>query len=604
MANIIRVALLRTALANAILDKRGSNQTSSVSPITATNSSANITQIAQSTTTIDNKPSTVDTTASSTGTSAPDVIFVHGHREMSDFNETLGIVWSNAVTSKPLTNWNRDISICSCDLTFNQCDPNCCCDTDCMTNGDEASYFTGCQTTAQTVLPFCSSYLDKVTWADGVKIKTIPALGGGLCVVYVNCKKGSNVAAVKGDFFEDVGTFTDDTSFTTQYKQGLYLTSRATYDVVANISVLAYKDPSATSSPVPITTSFMCIDPITNVATSSCSSLPTSPSPTLSNGVCSNMVVEVALVFTYQIVTSVLTLTALDMTIVFDSQTFSNSIKQTFSVQYVAQGATNVYSRSGNPGYIYGLPVLAGLQVSQGSANAISMNADPQFGITLLKDVAQTSTVGCPNTLTDYGNRSPVTFGENTISGCTLWLTRNDLLNNCDSLRSRIYNLQTLTARNIDSVGMFGNASTTNVFDWIKIINNPPSAITGAVSSPGTSFGICSNLLTSFNVEFLYSSYGSTTHPQHAIVGARYSYTPGTFGWTCDSVRDCVDPNIYSAGTETITNIGTASKPFQLSSTVSFVQVSTLTSSLYIPPPPKIYAELPDDIWYPFSIPT
>ncbi|KAJ3260839.1 Tectonic-1 [Boothiomyces macroporosus] len=605
MRNIFLLSVASTIVANnrAKRNQNGTNTPASTLE-SAGNFTGNATAIGQSQTTqagLQPTPatsiaSTTDANTVSSSTVSPTVIFANNQIARSDFNHSVGISWSNVITSQPLTNWNRDISVCSCDLTFNQCDPNCCCDPDCTANGEQSAYFTTCQTTTQTTLPYCSSYLSKVTWADGVKIKTIPALGGGLCLMYVN-------SAVKGEYFTDVGSFTDDTSFTAQYEQGLYLTSKTTYDIAVNISVSPYKDPTS-SATVTTSTNFMCIDPNTNVATSSCPSLPTSPTPVLSGTTCSNTVVEVALVFSYKIVSSVLTLTSLDITFVLDSRTMSNSIEQTFSVEYQLEGTVNVYAKSGNPGYIYGLPVLSGLEVSQGSSNAISFNTDPQFGITLVKDTLSSGTIGCTSSTSDYGNRLPVTFGENTISGCTLWLTRDDLLNNCDSLRSRIYNLQTLTAQNIDSIGKFGNASTTNVYDWIKIINNPPSALTGTTSSPGTGVGICSNLLTSFNVEFLYSSYGSTSDPQQAIVGARYSYTSGTFEWTCESVQDCVDPNIYVSGSESQSNIGTVKKPFQLSSTVSFVQVSTLTLQLYVPPPPKIYAELPDDIWYPFSIPT
>ena len=116
--------------------------------------------------------------------------------------------------------------------------------------------------------------------------------------------------------------------------------------------------------------------------------------------------------------------------------------------------------------------------------------------------------------------------------------------------------------------------------------------------------GRCANLLTNFGVEFLYTAYGSNINPQYAIVGARYNYTgAGTFQWRCRTKNDCIDPNIYTGGAISLSNIGTTPQPFQLRSSVSFVKVNTVGTSLYTPPPPQIWATLPDDVWYPFYIP-
>lgn len=72
-------------------------------------------------------------------------------------------------------------------------------------------------------------------------------------------------------------------------------------------------------------------------------------------------------------------------------------------------------------------------------------------------------------------------FGENLVSGCTLHLNRADLVA-CAALRTRIYRLQTLTASSIDYVGIFGNASVENIYDWINVISNPPTALTGSTA--------------------------------------------------------------------------------------------------------------------------
>ena len=66
------------------------------------------------------------------------------------------------------------------------------------------------------------------------------------------------------------------------------------------------------------------------------------------------------------------------------------------------------------------------------------------------------------------------------MSGCSLQLTRSELAASCGQIRKMVYSLQTLTAASISHVGIFGNASVNNEFDWIKVINNPPSYINDA----------------------------------------------------------------------------------------------------------------------------
>jgi tectonic-1/3 len=110
--------------------------------------------------------------------------------------------------------------------------------------------------------------------------------------------------------------------------------------------------------------------------------------------------------------------------------------------------------------------------------------------------------------------------------------------------------------------------------------------------------------LTNFDIEILFSYYGAGAKPQAAIVGARYSYIAGDFAWTCVSVDDCVDPAVYTglAGSSTFT--GTKVRPFKLRSSVTFVKVSNTGTKLFVPPAPQLINPIPNDVWYPFNIPT
>jgi hypothetical protein len=208
-------------------------------------------------------------------------------------------------------------------------------------------------------------------------------------------------------------------------------------------------------------------------------------SPVLSGTSCSNMVVGADYVFVYSIASGILTIQSVKITLWFANQALvSNSlISQSFSVSFQSELSSITYTKSGNPGYLYGSPVIAGKSLKNGTNIAVSYIPDQSFGITLLKDVPSTTggPVGCTAGLADYNNRAPVTFGENTKTGCTMWLPYSNLTKgNCNALRAKIYSLQTLTAANIDMVGIFGNASVSNEFsDWVPIINSPPSSITG-----------------------------------------------------------------------------------------------------------------------------
>ena len=302
-----------------------------------------------------------------------------------------------------------------------------------------------------------------------------------------------------------------------------------------------------------------------------------------------------------------LKITSITADVVMDSPAIRQGqvLMQKFSVKFVEVGASTPVVRSGAPGYIIGKPVLAGAITTAGNINLINYIPDPYFGISLVKDMRLANNIGCPVGTTEYTSREPVRFGQNSQTGCSLWLKMSDFSSqaSCDSLRTRIYNLQTLTAQSKNRIGRFGNASVNNEFDWIPIINDIPAAIQAGSSSAQTASRTCSNLLTEFKVEFLYSAYGIASNPQLAVVGARYSYTTGSFSWICNSNSDCIDPQVYTTGTENVNNIGITVKPFQIKSSVSFVRIGS-SSTPYSSDSPSLISAMPDGIWYPFNIPS
>ncbi|KAL2919940.1 hypothetical protein HK105_200006 [Polyrhizophydium stewartii] len=537
----------------------------------------------------------------------------------------VAIDWSSAVTTQPQTNWRRDIGGCACDIHPGLCDPNCCCDSDC-TAGEKTLYFTDCLSSSigasSALVPLCSQYLSIVNWESQSGASVFRSSGGALCVVYSN-------SAVKGSFFDDPGQFVQDSAFATQFSTAAFPASATSYNADrSHILAKAYRygDPLQVYFPALGITGFMSLP--TAISGSSCNgNIPAkfmvaetvtcqqtvaSPAASCAAGSVFHMayytsgfqIVNVTYTFLYSL-SSTPVINGVLVDVVLGSYTLAagTAIAQTFVTKFAPSAtfaATSYMIRSGVPGYAVGSPVLAGTLTQSGSASGILHIPDPAFGITLPVDVAaagSSSPVQCPS-VTNYASRASITFGENSVFGCTLWLDRTALNSGCAALRTQIYTLQTLTASAVTHVGVFGNASVSNVYDWIKIINNPPAAITGSQTITDAA-DTCSSLLTDFDVQVLYTYYGSSLGPQAAIVGVRFNYVKGQFQWRCLSPADCVNPSTYGLASATP---GSTPQRFRIRSSVSFVRVSTVGTSLYSPPAPRLVAQLPDDIWYPFTL--
>ncbi|KAH6598401.1 hypothetical protein BASA61_002871 [Batrachochytrium salamandrivorans] len=588
----------------------------------------------------------------------------------------VAVDWPNVITTQPLTNWNRDIGTCECDISPEACDANCCCDTDCNTS-DQLGYFTGCASPPSAVarqsLPFCSQYLTAINWKSKVGASVYRSSGGALCVVFVN-------SAVTGHFFQDPGRFVQDATFNSQFALAAYPASLTAYDqdrsylgtqayrlgdpiqvffptvasngfmslpiassgslcndntpaqfmvsrsescsrVIANVSAAcsagsvfhsAYYttgfqiavDPSSSGTYIsPTTNSITCTDAVTGLRIACASA---SNTPLLTSSLCSQMVTQVTYTFIYT-TTPGTQVTGLLIDIVLGSYTIGVgvTIQQTYITKFatsIASAQTSKLVRSGTPGYQIGSPVLAGTSIQSGTSTAITYTPDVQFGLTLPIEVSPSRSGGsvqCPST-SDYVHRAAVTFGETSVYGCTLRIDRATLNSGCAGLRLRVYTLQTLTAAAITHVGMFGNASVNNIYDWIPVINNLPAVLTGSVPVADTT-GTCSSLLTDFGIQVLYTHYGATDHPQRAIVGVRYTYTAGKFQWRCLTPQDCVDPTVYGAPA-VAGGVSNSLQAFRIRSSVSFVRVSGVGTALFSPPAPRIAAQLPSDIWYPFNL--
>jgi len=189
--------------------------------------------------------------------------------------------------------------------------------------------------------------------------------------------------------------------------------------------------------------------------------------------------------------------------------TSSCSVIQRFSLSF--QSNTVVMARSGNPGYLPGLPVL--FKSTAGSVDIVNLklggvNAD-----------GSCNTQGAAY----YLSSSPtLTFRSELIYTCFQTFTYSQLQQYCESnpanYDSMFFALKALPAY----VAMFGNADFTNIDDFL-----PLNLTTGFASVWDESSGAC-NLTHTMVIELVTAEIGAASNPQPKIVDARVYFRPGT----------------------------------------------------------------------------
>jgi tectonic-1/3 len=262
------------------------------------------------------------------------------------------------------------------------------------------------------------------------------------------------------------------------------------------------------------------------------------------------------------------------------------SVEQTFSVQFVstssvaparASGNLVPRSRSGNPGYITGKPVLIGTLRTTAPVGAIDMEPEGLQVATPFIPFAASSagTFGsstCPTS--DSRGEQSVGFGYDMVTGCEMHLTRGALSSACSSTIP--YFLETPSADQY--IGQYGNADPLDASQWIKLSKR------AATVSPtfNANTGVCSNLVTGLHYKFLVAYTGERAFPQSKIVSAEVEEVVGEW-------RSNVP---YSDAVST--------QAFALQVTVSFVYKDASDLTGYVPPAPPVLFKVPHDVFYPF----
>uniref|UniRef100_UPI00398E4645 tectonic-1-like n=1 Tax=Pristiophorus japonicus TaxID=55135 RepID=UPI00398E4645 len=272
--------------------------------------------------------------------------------------------------------------------------------------------------------------------------------------------------------------------------------------------------------------------------------------PELGVDVCKNVVLEVNYIIVYnddgKIVnaSAAFTLGAIDSSMV--------PIQQRFQISFIQRNTTGVHF-SGNPGYVVGLPLLAGF--GPNASDGIIQSKNRLGQLTVIKSSAN------QDCLQMAGLRTPVLFGYHLKSGCTLRITN---ITTCHQWSRIITNV--LIGQNFpQSVASFGNTPVQNVKDWITM-----EEVTSITQRCGCEIPV------SLVLEVNWTKYGSLINPQAKIVAVKR-----TMGEAC-----------------ILMHLKTA-KTLHISTSVTFTDVSAPAQPGY-KAIPTIHSTIPYDFFFPF----
>lgn len=239
-----------------------------------------------------------------------------------------------------------------------------------------------------------------------------------------------------------------------------------------------------------------------------------------------------------------------------------NYYEQTHQVRFLTN-TSSIFSRSGNPGYQIGKPVLSGKVISETNVSYYENG----FKVPGVDSSGQCTT--------ESWYQSPVlTFGEDLIVNCYKELNFSELKNFCTDNPSDpvLFFNEDL----VSHLGKFGKIDPSYEDDWVEIKTSSKSE-----ASFDESFGTCT-LQNTLAYYVVYANIGNARNPQNKIIYASREYKEKTY-W------------IFK-------NKDKAKKQkFFYTLTVNFVEYEKNTY-VYYPPAPNPLPVMPDDIMYPFKI--
>ncbi|XP_014022841.1 tectonic-1 isoform X2 [Salmo salar] len=267
--------------------------------------------------------------------------------------------------------------------------------------------------------------------------------------------------------------------------------------------------------------------------------------------VCFNVVLQVGYTVTYSEAGDIVNVTA--SLVLGEIDRNMVPMEQEFQIEFVQNVDQVALPSSGNPGYVVGLPLLAGSKTADG----IVHSADSRGAFTLLHGSKLSDCLRGPH------HRSPVLFGVDMVSGCTL---RLDETANCSVVSEVV--LGVLRGQSFPRyVASFGNSPPQHPMDWVPIRNQTKPTEAQSCSIP-----------LSLHLEVQWTQYGSLVNPQAQIV----------------SVIEVIHTN-----TSNLALLSGGSRVMSVTSSVTFVPVSAAARPGF-KASPTIDAKLPYDFFFPF----
>ncbi|GAA6234230.1 tectonic-1 [Lates japonicus] len=322
-------------------------------------------------------------------------------------------------------------------------------------------------------------------------------------------------------------------------------------DTYTNIQLFAGKNKDA--AVVPVEVASVILQSVDGTQTELKMSGGEKISPVLLNSdLCANVVLKVVYVMKYNPAGEIMNVTV-SLVLGFGHEA-ALPLKQEFHITFVQQDGEEVAVHySGNPGYVVGLPLVSGTRAADGIIRSI----DLRDTLSLLHSAKDQDCLQGPH------QRSPVLFGQDFVSGCTL---RLEDATNC-SLVSQML-LDVLRGPNYPQyVASFGNSPFSNPLDWVQIKNDFSVGESQSCSIP-----------LSLHLEIEWTKYGSLVNPQPQIV----------------SIREVIQTN-----TSSLALLSGGSSILPVRSSVAFIPVSAAALPGYRAIP-TIDAKLPFDFFFPF----
>ncbi|XP_069677109.1 tectonic-3-like [Periplaneta americana] len=267
-----------------------------------------------------------------------------------------------------------------------------------------------------------------------------------------------------------------------------------------------------------------------------------------------------------------------------------SQLMQTFSVAFhwVSDGA-KPFHRSGNPGYIVGMPVMSGRKVVQleeeVTREAIELNDDPRHWLSIASAAEDGS----------CASKQAVTFGEDRYASCSVPVYPSNFTSPSACSAMHHYVLQLLTGIAMENVttakkfnlyvATFGDSRVEDAGDWVHVmLEAVPSPILSAGGHTDWTL-VCQSMVTGLQMYVMFAHVGSLALPQAKILGVVFRFAPPRdIAYMCSTLQCAHDSE---------------EQHFELISSVSFIDVTKPAVTEFAEPP--VYeVKLVHDFFYPF----